>query len=46
MTTSAPEKVAAIAPRLQEIASQMAAGGDDLSAACKALDEMMAELEK
>ena len=46
MATTAPEKVAAIAPKLQEIASQMAAGGDDLEAACKALDEMSAELDK
>lgn len=41
-----PAKVAALAPKLQELASKAAAGGDDLAASCKAMDEMMAELSK
>ena len=46
MATSDPAKVAELAPRLQELATKASAGGDDLSATCKALDEMMAELSK
>lgn len=41
-----PAKVAELAPKLQELASKAAAGGDDLAATCKAMDEMMAELSK
>ena len=39
-----PEKLAALAPKAQELAAQAQAGGDDLSKACTAIDEMMAEL--
>jgi hypothetical protein len=35
-----------MAPKVQELATKAAAGGDDLDATCKALDEMMAELSK
>ena len=38
--------MAELAPNAQEIATKAAAGGDDLAAACKAMDEMMAELSK
>ncbi|MFN3577220.1 MAG: hypothetical protein ACK4TJ_09605 [Tabrizicola sp.] len=41
-----PAKLAELGPKVQELASKAAAGGDDLSATCKALDEMMAELSK
>ncbi len=41
-----PTKVAALAPKLQELATKAAAGGDDLAATCKAMDDMMAELSK
>ena len=41
-----PAKLAELAPKVQDLASKAAAGGDDLQATCKALDEMMAELSK
>ena len=41
-----PAKLAELAPKVQALASKAAAGGDDLQATCKALDEMMAELSK
>ena len=41
-----PAKLAELAPKVQELATKAAAGGDDLAATCKALDEMMAELSK
>lgn len=41
-----PAKLAELAPKVQELATKAAAGGDDLSATCKALDDMMAELSK
>jgi outer membrane murein-binding lipoprotein Lpp len=41
-----PAKLAEMAPKVQELATKAAAGGDDLAATCKALDEMMAELSK
>ena len=46
LATSDPTKVADLAPKLQELATKAAAGGDDLAATCKALDDMMAELSK
>ena len=46
MAATSPEKVAALLPRLQEIATKAAAGGDDLAASCTALDELAAELAK
>jgi tRNA(Ser,Leu) C12 N-acetylase TAN1 len=41
-----PAKLAEMAPKVQELATKAAAGGEDLAATCKALDEMMAELSK
>lgn len=41
-----PAKLAELAPKVQELATKAAAGGDDLAATCKAPDEMMAELSK
>ena len=41
-----PEKLAALAPKAQELAAKAQAGGDDISQACVAIDEMMAELNK
>lgn len=46
VAVSDPTKVADLAPKLQDLATKAAAGGDDLAATCKALDEMMAELSK
>ena len=46
IAASDPAKFAELAPKLQELATKAAAGGDDLAASCKALDEMMAELSK
>ena len=46
LAASDPTRVASLAPKLQELAASAAAGGDDLSATCKALDEMIAELSK
>lgn len=41
-----PAKLAELSPKLQDLATKAAAGGDDLQAACKAMDEMMTELSK
>lgn len=41
-----PAKLADLAPKVQELAAKASAQGDDLQAACKAIDEMMAELSK
>lgn len=41
-----PARLAELAPKVQDLATRAAAGGDDLQATCKALDEMMAELSK
>ena len=41
-----PANLAELAPKVQDLATKAAAGGDDLQATCKALDEMMAELSK
>lgn len=46
VATSDPMKLAELAPRVQELAAKASAQGDDLQAACKAMDEMMAELSK
>jgi outer membrane murein-binding lipoprotein Lpp len=46
LATSDPAKLAEMAPKVQELATKAAAGGDDLAATCKALDDMMAELSK
>jgi hypothetical protein len=44
--TTDPAKLAELGPKIQELATKAQAGGDDLDAACKAIDEMMAELSK
>ena len=41
-----PAKLAELAPKVQELATKAAAGGEDMEATCKALDDMMAELSK
>lgn len=43
-----PEKLAALAPKAQELAAKAQASGDanNLGEACKAIDEMMADLNK
>jgi hypothetical protein len=46
MAASDPAKLAELAPKVQELAAKAGAEGDDLLAACKAMDEMMAELSK
>lgn len=46
MAASDPAKLAELAPKVQELAAKASAQGDDLQAACKAMDEMMAELSK
>ncbi|WP_137110409.1 hypothetical protein [Rhodobacter sp. SY28-1] len=46
LAASDPAKLAELGPKVQELATKAAAGGDDLTATCKALDEMMAELSK
>ena len=46
LAASDPAKLAELAPKVQELATKAAAGGDDLQATCKALDDMMAELSK
>jgi G:T/U-mismatch repair DNA glycosylase len=46
VATADPAKAAELMPKLQEMGTKIAAGGDDLAAACKAMDEMMAELSK
>jgi ABC-type Fe3+-hydroxamate transport system substrate-binding protein len=46
VATADPAKLAELAPKVQELAAQAAGTGDDLQAACKAMDEMMAELSK
>ncbi|MGL4237928.1 hypothetical protein [Tabrizicola sp.] len=42
--TTDQAKATELMPKLEELGAKIAAGGDDLSAACKAMDEMMAEL--
>jgi ABC-type Fe3+-hydroxamate transport system substrate-binding protein len=46
IATTAPEKLAALQPKIAEIQTQAAAAGDDPAAACKAIDDLMAELAK
>lgn len=46
MAATDPAKLAELAPKVQELATKAAASGDDLQEACKAMDEMMAELSK
>lgn len=44
--TTDPAKLAELTPKLTELSTKAAGTGDDLDAACKAIDEMMAELSK
>jgi hypothetical protein len=45
LTAADPEKLAAVGPKMQEYLSNPAvAGTGDISGACKAIDEIMAEL--
>ena len=46
IAASDPAKLAELAPKVQELAAKASAQGEDLQAACKAMDEMMAELSK
>lgn len=46
VATTDPAKLAEMGPKVQELAAKAAGTGDDLQAACKAMDEMMAELSK
>jgi hypothetical protein len=46
VATTDPAKLAELGPKVQELAAKAAGTGDDLQAACKAMDEMMAELSK
>jgi hypothetical protein len=46
VATADPAKLAELGPKVQELAAKASAQGDDLQAACKAMDEMMAELSK
>jgi hypothetical protein len=47
LSTTAPEKVAALMPKMQEVMTAAAAAGDgDLSASCAAMDALMVELAK
>ena len=46
MAATDPVKLAELAPKVQELATKASGTGDDLQAACKAMDEMMAELSK
>ena len=46
LATSDPMKLAELAPKVQDLAAKASAQGDDLQAACKAMDEMLAELSK
>jgi hypothetical protein len=41
-----PQKMLALQPKLEEIQKDAIAAGDDLQAACAALDEIIAELKK
>lgn len=46
LAASNPAKLAEMLPKVQDLATKAAVGGDDLAGTCKALDEMMAELSK
>lgn len=43
---SNPEKLQSLLPQAQELATQAQKGNQDLGAACKSIDSMMAELKK
>ncbi len=46
VATKDPTKLAALAPKLQEIQGKLTAAGNEPQAACDALDEIMIELSK
>lgn len=46
VATTDAAKLARLAPKVQELAAKASAQGDDLQAACKAMDEMMVELSR
>lgn len=46
LAASDPAKLAELGPKVQELAAKASADGEDLQAACKAMDEMIAELSK
>jgi hypothetical protein len=46
VATADPAKLAELGPKIQELSAKASAQGDDLQAACKAMDEMMVELSK
>jgi predicted small secreted protein len=46
IATTDPAKLAAMGPKVQELAAKAAGTGDDVQATCKAIDDMMAELSK
>jgi hypothetical protein len=41
-----PGRLVDLAPRVQELAAKASAQGDDLQAACRAMDELLAELSR
>jgi outer membrane murein-binding lipoprotein Lpp len=41
-----PQKMLALQPKLEEMQKEAMAAGDDMQAACAALDELIAELKK
>jgi hypothetical protein len=41
-----PGRLVDLAPRVQELAAKASAQGDDLQAACRAMDELLAELSQ
>ncbi len=45
IATSNPAKLTELLPRMQEIQGELTAAGDDPAAACKALDDLIAELK-
>jgi hypothetical protein len=48
MATADPTKMAALAPKMQEIAAaaQAAGAAEDAEGVCKAIDDLMAEISK
>lgn len=46
VATKDPAKLAALAPKLQDIQAKLTAAGNEPQAACDALDEIMTELSK
>lgn len=46
VATANPQKLVELQPKIMEIQNKAAASGDDMQAACAALDELIAELKK